>query len=118
MADVLIVAREATGIRVLKTSLEREGYAVMMAPSSIAALSTLYTNPHALIVLADLQESGDGTDLLKLVGADPALLGRHAFLDLSHGDVTDLRRLVSSLAAPAPATLPVDVQDIDTTIVV
>lgn len=101
MADVLIIARDSVPIRALRASLERDGYDVTTAASTLAALPVLYENPNALVVISVPEHAVETTDtgVRMLVDADPGWLGRHTFISLLESDVDDFQLPPSIQAA-------------------
>jgi hypothetical protein len=83
MSDVLIIGGDYPAVRLLRDTLEQDGYAVAYAPSLVAALPELYLSPHALrVVLSGESRGCAAAQALQLAAADPGPLGRHVYSTL------------------------------------
>ncbi len=105
MAAVLIVDDDDDTRAVIRIALMDEGHAVREAASGEAALDALRDATSACIVMVDEHMPGtSGAQLLRLIGADPTLRGRHVFVLMTadtraatalQGD-DDVRALISA----------------------
>jgi CheY-like chemotaxis protein len=84
MNSVLIVDDSADIRETLRMALEDEGYAVDEAADALTALDILRRTPEPVVVLLDHVMPGiDGIQALNLIGSEPGLAERHAYVMLT-----------------------------------
>ena len=98
----------------LRLALESEGYTVAEAASGQAALDLLRRTPHRCVVLLDLRMPLlSGTEVLRMVAAEPHLAARHAFILISAWPdrPPELASLLETLSVPA-VRKPFDLEEL------
>jgi CheY-like chemotaxis protein len=74
-AAILVVDDEAEILDLLRAVLEDEGYQVLTASSSTAALARIQQNPVALVLTDLMMPQGSGLELARQIRSDPQIAG-------------------------------------------
>ena len=80
-AQVLVVDDDQEICEVVRLALEDAGYESLQTRDGQTALDMLRSSPSPLVVLLDqLMPGMNGTEVLRIIQADPALATRHAYI--------------------------------------
>jgi CheY-like chemotaxis protein len=115
---ICIVDDDEPERNLLRLVLESEGYSVAEAASGQEALRLLRRSPHRFVVLLDLRMPIlSGTEVLRLVAAEPLLANRHTFILISAWPdrPPELTELLNKLSIPV-VSKPFDLEELLTVI--